>query len=52
MPVDEDVCAFKSGAARIQAIARLEVAFDFEVELLGKIAGQIDPGPAQAETVL
>ena len=39
MPVDKDVRAGKSSAAGRNAIAVLEIAFDFEVELLGKVAG-------------
>ena len=52
MPVDKNVRGFKSGAARIQAIARLEVPFHLEIELLGKVPSQVDACPAQAETIL
>src|SRR5438046_3039578 len=51
MPVNEDVCARKSGAVRVDAITILEVAFDFEIELLGKIAGEIDSCAAQTKPI-
>src|SRR5260370_14689045 len=38
MPVNEDVCARKSGAVRVDAITILEVAFDFEIEFLRVLA--------------
>jgi hypothetical protein len=52
MPVNPDVGARKRGAPSIGAIAVSEIAFHFEIELLGKIAGQIDPCPAQSKTIL
>ena len=51
MPVNEDVRSRKCGAVRVKAIALAKVAFDFEVELLREIAGQIDASPAQPETI-
>src|SRR5260370_39152072 len=38
MPVNEDVCARKCGAVRVEAIALAKVAFDLEVELLCKVS--------------
>ncbi len=52
MPVDENVGARKSGAVGVEPIALAKVAFDFEVEVLRKLAGQIDPRPAQPETII
>ena len=34
------------------AIALPKVAFDFEIELLRKIAGQIDARPTQTKTII
>jgi len=52
MPVNEDVRGLKSGAVRVDAITILEVAFDFEIELLRKIPGSINARPTQTETIL
>src|SRR5207249_8384304 len=53
MPVEPNVGSRKVGAVGWRsAIAILEIAFHFEIELLGKFAGQADPCPAQAETIL
>ena len=52
MPVNKDVRGRKGEAVRVQAIALAKVAFDFEVELLREITGQIDARPAQAESIL
>ena len=52
MPVDENVGARKGGTVGVETIALAKVAFDFEVEVLRKLAGQIDPRPAQPETII
>ena len=39
MPVNENVRGRKRSPVGIQSIALTEVTFDFEIELLGKIAG-------------
>src|SRR4029453_6507399 len=52
MPVDKNGGTRKSGTVRVEPIALAKVAFDFEVELLRKLSGQIDPRPAQPETII
>ena len=52
MPVDANVCGGKGGAVGVSAIALAKIAFHFKVELLRKIASQIDARPAQPETVI
>ena len=53
MPVNEDVRGLENAVRlELRPSLCLKVAFDLEVELLGKIAGQIDPRPAQTKTVL
>src|SRR5439155_6275227 len=39
MPVEPDVCARKCRAVGVEPIALAKVAYDFEIELLRKIAG-------------
>ena len=51
MPVDKNVRGLKRCAARVKSIAVLEVAFQLEIELLRKFAGEIDPCSAQTESV-
>src|SRR5439155_14023510 len=51
MPVDENVRALERCTARVKSVALLKVAFDFEVELLREVAGEIDSCPAQSEAV-
>src|SRR6266542_2247577 len=46
MPVDENIGALERCAARVKSVALLKVAFDLEVELLRKFAGEIDSCPA------
>src|SRR4030095_7379078 len=52
MPVEENVCCRKSGTVGVEPVALAKVAFHFEVEVLRKLAGQIDPCPAQPETII
>src|SRR4029077_18830631 len=51
MVVNVNVRSRKIGAVGVDAIAVLELALNLEVEVLGKIAGQIDARPAQTKTV-
>ena len=52
MPVDPNVCCGKRSPVARSAIALAKIAFHFEVELLRKIAGEIDPRPAQAKSII
>src|SRR6266567_3135335 len=52
MPVDEDVRGLERCSARIKSVAVFKIAFQLEIELLGKIASEIDSCAAQAETIL
>src|SRR5438034_2568815 len=52
MPVDTNVRSPDRCSVRITPVAVLTIAFQLEIELLGKIASQIDSCAAQAETIL
>ena len=52
MPVNEDVGGLKGCSVRIQSVAVFKVSFHLEIELLGKITGQIDSCTAQTKPVL
>ena len=47
MLVDPNICCGKGGSVALSTIALAKIAFHFKIELLRKIAGQIDPRPAQ-----
>src|SRR5947199_2625175 len=51
MPVDKNVRGLECCSVRIKSIAVLKVSFQLEIELLGKIACEIDSCAAQAETI-
>ena len=51
MPVNENVGAGKSGATAGKTVALPEIAFDFKVELLGKVSDQIDARAPDTKTV-
>ena len=51
MPVDKNVRGLERCSVRIKSIAVFKVAFQLEIELLGKIASEIDSCAAQAETI-
>src|SRR5206468_4751021 len=52
MPIDKNVGRLECGSVRIESVAVFKVAFYLEVELLGKIAGQIDSCAAQTKPIL
>ena len=51
MPVDKNVRGLERGSARIKSVAVFKVAFHLEIELLGKIAGEIDSCAAQTKPI-
>src|SRR5438477_1448346 len=51
MPVDKNVRGLEGGSVRIKSVAVFEVAFQLEIELLGKIAGQIDSCATQTKPI-
>src|SRR5436190_15347098 len=51
MPVNKNVGSLKGRSVVIKSVAVFKIAFDLEIELLGKIACQIDACPAQAEPI-
>ena len=51
MPVDKNVRALERRSARIKSVANFKIAFQLEIELLGKIAGQIDSCAAQTKPI-
>src|SRR5439155_12345689 len=52
MPVNKNIRSLKGRSVPIKSVAVFKIAFDLEIELLGKIAGQVDTCPAQAEPIL
>ena len=52
MPVNKNIRSLKGRSVPIKSVAVFKIAFDLEIELLGKIAGQVDACPAQAESIL
>src|SRR5207237_9315003 len=51
MPVDPNVCCGKGGPVAGSTIALPKIAFHFKVELLRKVASQIDPRPSQPKPI-
>src|SRR5205823_7497235 len=51
MPVDKNVRGLERGSVRIKSVAVFKVAFHLEIELLGKIAGEIDSCAAQTKPI-
>ena len=51
MPVNPNVRGRKRRSVVLKSIALTKIAFHFEIELLRKISGQIDPCPAQSKSV-
>src|SRR5947209_19637088 len=51
MPVNKDVRCLERGSVRIKSVAVFKVAFELEIELLGKIAGEIDSCAAQTKPI-
>src|SRR5207244_12077028 len=51
MPVDKNVRALERRSARIKSVANFKIAFQLEIELLGKIAGEIDSCAAQTKPI-
>jgi len=49
MPVNKDVRCLERGSVRIKSVAVFKVAFELEIELLGKIAGEIDSRAAETK---
>ena len=49
MPVQEDVCAGESGPTAADAVPLFKIAFQFEVEILQKIAADVNARSAQKE---
>src|SRR5207244_159396 len=52
MPVDKDVRGLECRPVRIKSVAVFKVAFQLEIELLGKIASEIDSRAAETKPIL
>src|SRR6266513_5979863 len=51
MPVDKNVRGLKRRSVGIKSVAVFKVAFQLEIELLGKIAGEIDSRAAETKPI-